>query len=88
MYLVHIYKFPPRDVVDLNFRGCRKLKTGNTGVPMYISLARFAGVVPLLLLLLLYRCCCRCCTAAAAAVVPLLLLLLYRCCTVRMLLEF
>ena len=39
-------------------RGCRKLKRRNTaGVPMYMSVARFTGVVPLLLLL------CRCCTA-------------------------
>ena len=43
------------DVVDLKSRGCRKLKRGNTGVPMYMSLARFTGVV---------RCCC-CSTVAA-----------------------
>ena len=50
-----VYKVPLRDVVDLKSGGCRKLKRGNTGVPVYMSVARFAGVVPLLLLL--YLCC-------------------------------
>ena len=49
------YKVPLRDVVDLKPRGVRRLKRGNTGVPMYKSVASFTGVVPLLLLL--YRCC-------------------------------
>ena len=45
---------PLWDVVDVvKSRGYRKLKRGNTGVPMCMRLARFAGVVPLLLLLLL-----------------------------------
>ena len=39
-------KVPLRDAVDLKSRGCRKLKRGVTGVPMYMSLACFAGVVP------------------------------------------
>ena len=46
----HTYKVPLRDVFDLKSRGCRKLKGGNTGVPMYVSVPRFTGVVPLLLL--------------------------------------
>ena len=32
----NIYKVSLREVVDLESRGCRKLKRGNTGVPMYI----------------------------------------------------
>ena len=44
------------DVVDLKSRGCRKLKGGNTGVPMFVGVAMFTCVV-------LYRCCC-CCVAA------------------------
>ena len=36
----------------MKFRECRKLKRGNTSVNAHLSLARFAGVVPLLLLLL------------------------------------
>ena len=69
MYLVYNeYKVPLRDVVDLKSWGCRKLKSGNTGGPIHITVynymsllvqnVRFAGIVPLLLLPL-----CRCCTA-------------------------
>ena len=31
----YIYKVPLRDVVDLTWGGCRKLKRGNAGVPLY-----------------------------------------------------
>ena len=41
-------KVPLRDVLDLESRGCYKLKRGNTGVPMWMGVARFTGVVPLL----------------------------------------
>ena len=49
------HKVPLRDADDLKTRGCRTLKRGNTGVPMYTSVARFTCVVPLLLQL--RRCC-------------------------------
>ena len=52
---VHSYKVPLGDVVDLKSRGCRKWKTGNTGVrilriymSLHVQYVRFAGVVPLL----------------------------------------
>ena len=43
-----VYKVPLRDVVHLKSRGCRTWKRVNTGVPVCMSLARFAGVAPLL----------------------------------------
>ena len=43
----------------LKIRGCRTLKRRNTGVSLYMSVARFTCVSPLLQQLLL----CRCCTA-------------------------
>ena len=56
--MIFLYKVPPRDVVDLRSRYCRKLKKGNTDVSIsYVH----------------ERCDVHwCCTAAAAAVVPLL----------------
>ena len=75
-YLPKVYKYeryitlyctaPLTHAVDLKPRGCSKLKRGTTGVPLctlYMSLARLAGVVPLLLLLLLLLYRCYCCTA-------------------------
>ena len=40
-----LYSVPLGDVVDLECRGCRKLKRGNTAVPMHVSLCEV-------------RCCC------------------------------
>ena len=42
---IYTYNTPLRDVVELESRGCRKLKRGNTAVPMYLSLCEV-------------RCCC------------------------------
>ena len=44
-----LYKVLLRDLNDLNPGGGRKLSKGNTGRPLciYISVARFDGVVPL-----------------------------------------
>ena len=61
---IYIYKAPLRVVVDLNSRGCLKLKRGEylqSGVPVFISLCEVRW----------------CCTAAAAAAPMLLLLVLY-----------
>ena len=53
-HIIHYTRFLFGMWFEFNARGCRKLKRGNTGVSMYMSLARFPAVV---LLLLLYRCC-------------------------------
>ena len=45
---IYTHKIPLRDVDDMKSRGCRKLKRGNTGVPMCKRVAKFTCVVPLL----------------------------------------
>ena len=51
MWPIQVCAFSPIIIwYYLKSRGCRKLKRGNKGVPVYMSVARFAGVVSLLLL--------------------------------------
>ena len=56
-----VYMVPLRDVIDLKSRGCRKLKRGNTDVPMYICLYEVRWCcIAAAAAVLLYRCCKYC----------------------------